>query len=163
MVEPTLRNRWGYVGCRWRIWSFELWCSAWWWRHHLLLNLLGSEPCFQILILQPLLHEGHKLVCLNVFEASLCSLRQEPREDIFISVLLALLVSHIEGVAGLLVESRECVGRMDEGLFQLRDMLIGSLTSDQRRSLAWSLAREPRASRYFTSSGGLALESDSTV
>lgn len=99
-----------------------------------------------------------------MFEASLCSLRQKPREDVFISVLLALLVSHIEGVARLLVEGRERVGRMDECLFQLGHMLIGSLTSDQRRSLgACSLASEPRARRYLASSGGLALESDSTV
>jgi len=99
-----------------------------------------------------------------MFEGSLCALCQKPSEHIFIRVLLALLVSHIEGVARLLVESRERVGRMDECLFQLGDMLVRGLTSDQRRSLrAWSLASEPRARRYVASSGGLALESDPTV
>lgn len=130
----------------------------------MLLDLLGGELCLQILVLQPLLHEGHELVCLHVFEASLCSLCQKPSENIFISVLFALLVSYIKGVAGLLVEGRERVGRMNECLFQLGNVLIRSLASDQGRSLrAWSLAREPRACRYFASSRGLALESDSAV
>ena len=69
-----------------------------------------------------LLHELVELVDRHMFELTILTLAHKPAEYFFVRILLALLVSEVEGVAGLLVKRCQSVGGVDEAVLQAVQM-----------------------------------------
>jgi hypothetical protein len=68
--------------------------------------------------IHPLLYELVELVDRDVLEAPILSLTHKPDKDLLVSILLPLVVGLVEGIAGLLIECSESVGRVYERILE---------------------------------------------